>query len=110
VPLLLLILAQAAPAPPAPGPGNLASYFSTADYPKAAIRRREQGTVWFRVEIGPDGRVTRCAVTRSSGSAALDSTTCRLAARRFRYRPATDAAGHPVSDVKDGLKVDWRLP
>jgi protein TonB len=39
--------------------------------------------------------VTGCRVTRSSGSRALDSTTCRLIEQRFRFRPSRDALGRP---------------
>jgi protein TonB len=108
--MLLLLLLAPATAPAPPPPGTLASYFSTADYPKPALKRHEQGTVWFRLEISPQGRVSRCMITRSSGSSALDLATCRLATKRLRYRPATDPAGRPVSDVKEGLRVVWRLP
>lgn len=106
--MLLVLLAQAASPPPAPA--TLASYFSSADYPREAIKRREQGTVVFRIEISPEGRISHCLVTWSSGSSALDQTTCSLATRRLRFKPATDAAGRPASDSIEGLQVTWRLP
>ena len=106
--LLLALLAQAAVAPPSPA--TLASYFRNADYPRKALKRREQGMVVFRIEISTLGRVSRCSVTRSSGSSALDETTCRLATERLRFRPATDGAGRPVSDSIDDLELIWRLP
>lgn len=105
---LLLVFAQAAA--PGPAPGSLASYFKVSDYPRKAIKRREEGTVRFQIDIGPEGRVSRCTVTASSGSALLDSTTCRLAAQRLRFRPARDSAGQPIADTKHDLKVIWRLP
>ncbi len=106
--LLLALLAPAAVAPPSPA--TLASYFSSADYPRKALKRREEGTVVFRIEVSATGRVSRCSVTRSSGSSALDETTCRLAAERLRFRPATDAAGRSRTDSIEGLKLTWRLP
>ena len=75
------------PAPPAPPPppppprtvepararANLRSYFSTTIIPPRAIRAEEQGTTGFRLTVGPDGRVTDCSITASSGSPALDA-------------------------------------
>jgi len=90
-------------------PAALPTYFSSSDYPKEALRHREQGKVGFRVTVGVDGRVAACAITSSSGSRALDETTCRLAAERFHFRPAMDAAGTRVQDWMD-LSVMWVLP
>ena len=115
---LLLVAATAAAAAAAAAPagghkpqrpgGSLASYFTVGDYPAEARRKREQGTVGFRIAIGPDGRVAACDVTASSGSASLDETTCRLVRQRVRFTPARDAQGRPTGDSKD-LEVVWRL-
>lgn len=78
------------------------------DYPRAAIEAGASGTVYLRFVVGADGRVTRCTVTRSSGNAALDQTTCRLIMERFRYRPSRDAQGRPYPDVVTGEHV-WTL-
>ena len=88
---------------------NIANYFSVDDYPAEAIRREEQGRVEFAVEIGPDGRVTRCHVMVSSGSRLLDLRTCQVMLVRARFEPARDAAGNPVADVF-GTSVIWRIP
>jgi protein TonB len=106
--------------PPAPAPSswgsvprrgraNLNSYFSTDDYPAAALRGHEQGTTGFRLTIGTNGRVSDCAITHSSGSLALDATTCRILSTRARYTPARNAAGAFVCDVDWG-EIAWRLP
>jgi periplasmic protein TonB len=113
----------APPAPPAPPPppppavkvqpakarANLASYFSDDDYPQDAIRNEQQGTTGVRLDIGPDGRVTNCTVTSSSGSSSLDSTTCRLLRSRARFTPATDSSGARTSDTTS-TRIVWRLP
>jgi protein TonB len=65
--------------------------------------------VGFAVDVGPSGRVMGCAITRSSGSAALDSATCRLIQSRARFTPALDAGGAPVSDKVAG-RISWVLP
>lgn len=109
----------APPAPPAPpkpvisqaakAKANLASYISDDDYPQSAIRNEEQGTTSFRLSIGPDGRVTDCVITGSSGSSALDTTTCNILKRRARYTPAKLADGSATSSTDSG-RIRWVLP
>jgi TonB family protein len=94
---------------PARARTNLATLFSDEDYPPEAVRNHEQGPVAFRLSVGPDGRPTACAVTGSSGSAVLDSTTCRLLMERAHFEPARDKRGRPISDSVDG-RIIWRLP
>lgn len=76
----------------------LSGEIRTSDYPRAALEAGEEGTVVMRVVVGPKGRVTDCSIVKSSGSAALDSGTCRLVMRRYRYEPGRDAAGRPTYD------------
>lgn len=78
------------------------------DYPAAASRARVGGEVEVRFTIQPTGRVTGCRVTRSSGDAALDATTCRLIQERFRFKPATDAAGDAIASPY-GWRQSWWL-
>lgn len=78
------------------------------DYPAAASRARVGGEVEVRFTIQPTGRVTGCRVTRSSGDAALDTTTCRLIEERFRFKPATNAAGDVVASTY-GWRQNWWL-
>jgi TonB family protein len=94
--------------PPRAG-ANLASYVSNDDYPAEAIRNGEQGTVRFRLTVGIDGRVSSCAIVESSGSASLDSTTCRILTERARFTPATDAEGRPVPDTVTNA-IRWVIP
>ena len=105
--------------PPAPPPAkkvqpararaNLASYVSDEDYPTTAVRNEEQGLTRFRLSVGPDGRVTECTVTASSGSSALDSTTCRLMKQRAKFTPARDSDGKPTGDSVTSA-IRWILP
>jgi protein TonB len=94
---------------PARAKANLTSYFSDDDYPQDAIRNEQQGTTGFRLDVGPDGRVTNCTITSSSGSSSLDSTTCRLLRSRARFTPATDSSGAKTTDSVSG-RIAWRLP
>lgn len=114
-----VITPRAPPAPPAPpaprvsqaarAKGNLPGLFSTDDYPQSAIRNEEQGTTAVRLSIGPDGRVSDCSITSSSGSSALDSATCNILKRRARFTPAKDQAGNPISDTFP-QRIRWELP
>ncbi|TPG52201.1 energy transducer TonB [Sphingomonas glacialis] len=72
------------------------------DYPALALRMRHEGQVRYHAEYGPDGRLTECTITKSSGYPELDAQTCMLAKR--------SAEAHPqISGSKDGT-VKWTLP
>ncbi len=105
-----------APLPPgvtivrAPQPRTkLQQLVSEADYPASALARGEAGRVAFLLDVGENGRVTGCTITSSSGSAALDSTTCRLMRSRARFTPTADSNGMSrAGRVADELI--WTLP
>ena len=110
----------APPAPVAPPPprvqpkqptpkGNPANWATTNDYPTRALREEREGTTSFRVSVGPDGRVTGCSVTSSSGSPDLDDATCANVTRRARFNPATDGEGQPTSGSYSN-RVRWVIP
>ena len=69
------------------------------DYPRGPYEAGIGGTLFVRYTVGVRGRVTDCAVTRSSGNAELDAATCRLIAERFRFKPRRNSAGKPVPAV-----------
>ena len=78
------------------------------DYPPSALNARAQGLVLFAFTVAPNGLLSDCRIVRSSGNRALDDTTCRLAMRRLRYRPAFDTAGNPVPAQVRG-EQSWEL-
>lgn len=86
-----------------------ATWITDADYRSRWVNEELTGTARFRLEIGTDGRVTGCQVTRSTGHAVLDNATCSLVQRRARFTPARDAAGKPAPGVYESAIV-WRLP
>ena len=90
----------------APG---LAAYFSESDYPKAARRWHEEGTVGFKIDIGTDGRVTKCSIIASSGFEDLDKATCRIVIERVRFQPPRDSNGNPLPDSLE-QHIRWALP
>lgn len=94
---------------PARAKANLASYVSDEDYPSSAARNEEQGTTRFRLAVGPDGRVKECTVTSSSGSTALDATTCKLMRQRAKFTPAKNDRGELTSDTVTSA-IRWVLP
>jgi protein TonB len=108
-------VAKADPPPPAKkieparAKANLASYVSDEDYPTTAVRNEEQGTTRFRLVVAPDGKVRECSVTSSSGSSALDATTCRLMKQRARFTPARDSDGRATGDTVASA-IRWVLP
>lgn len=122
-PPMPMIAVPAPPSPPGPralpGPprivpprrllANPNSYISMDDYPASALRANEQGTTSFRVAIGPDGRVTDCLVTSSSGSSTLDQATCRIMRSRARYVPAHDSIQGIPTTGTDAGRITWRL-
>lgn len=85
------------------------TWVTTDDYPDAALRAEEEGSVTVKLAINRGGEVAGCDVVQSSGSVALDTATCRTVRRRARYQPATDQAGQPV-DATDNHTVRWSLP
>lgn len=87
---------------------SVASLISDEDYPASAVRANEQGRTGFRLTISTTGRVSNCVVTNSSGSAMLDSTTCRILRMRARFTPARDVKGEPVEGFYEGA-ITWSL-
>jgi protein TonB len=81
---------------------------NNSDYPKSATAARQGGAVTAHFTVGVDGRASKCRVVKSSGNADIDATTCRLIEQRFRYEPARNKAGQPISDVT-GWQQSWWL-
>lgn len=86
-----------------------ASWVSDRDYPSSAIREEREGVTRFRLTIGPDGRVSGCEITGSSGSADLDAATCSKVSARARFIPALGNDGMPTSGIYTSA-VRWVLP
>ena len=82
---------------------------STRDYPAKSQLDRIGKRVVIVLTVGTDGRVSDCKVYRPSGVPDADATTCKLAKDRFRFRPATDATGQPVSSTY-GWEQRWFAP
>ena len=88
---------------------KIAGELRTKDFPRSGANDRDGKFIVVRYAVGTDGRVSKCRVVQSSGSAEADAITCRLIERRFRYLPAENAAGNPVID-ETGWKQWWWRP
>lgn len=88
---------------------NPGGWVTQDDYPSRDLREGNQGRVSFRLAISPDGRVTGCEITASSGFARLDAATCANVAKRARFDPAQDASGAATSGRYSG-SVRWVIP
>ena len=67
------------------------------NYPLAALRDNAQGSVGLVVSVDPEGRVSKCFVTQSSGHEALDKAACDGMVQFAMFDPARDDAGRPVA-------------
>lgn len=119
-----IVPTAAPPAPPPPPPpppppvakrpnpvpkGNPGNWANTNDYPSRALQQEREGTTGFRVTVGPNGRVTDCSITSSSGHADLDQATCTNVTRRARFDPALDGSGNPTTGTYSN-RVRWQIP
>lgn len=94
----------APPPPPAPvrtqsaepANGDVRQYFDPNNYPEAAVEANASGTAIAHLTIGPDGRVSGCSITKSTGFGVLDSYVCSTL-RRARFTPARDSSGNPTT-------------
>lgn len=104
----LLMNIQTSASDPVP-PRPLSALVSADDYPSQAIANRQSGTVRFRLDVSPAGRVDGCTILHSSRSNVLDASTCRLMQSRARFAPARGPDGQPVAGrVED--EISWVLP
>jgi TonB family protein len=88
---------------PANNPG---SWATTNDYPSRALNQGREGTTAFLLVVNPQGAVTDCVITQSSGHTDLDDATCGSIRRRARFERAP--VGTPVRGYRN--RVTWRIP
>lgn len=78
-------------------PQPIVDRLRTKDLPLQMLPPGEPVAIEVMFEVETDGRVTRCRVERRSRYPAFDQVVCPLIERQYRYRPARDDAGRPVS-------------
>lgn len=74
--------------------------FRNSDFP-ASVRGTGRLRIGVRYAVGPTGRVDRCEIIDPSGYAEVDAMTCRVIVERYRFRPARDAQGIPITEVME---------
>lgn len=65
--------------------------------PPGGRAARTGKAVILALTVNPSGRATACRVYKSSGLPDTDRVACDLAVEKLRFRPATNAAGEPVT-------------
>ncbi|NZA26041.1 energy transducer TonB [Luteimonas sp. SJ-92] len=76
------------------------------DYPVAALRAQEEGTVLLRVQVDAQGNPGDVEIARSSRSRELDRAA-RDAVRRWRFSPALENGQAVASTVE--VPIDFRM-
>jgi TonB family protein len=89
--------------------GSPGSYFGVDAYPPEAVRASQQGRVVATVAVDAAGAPTGCATATSSGSAARDTATWKIAMANLHFTPALDSRGQPTTGSYN-LAVRWVLP
>ncbi len=100
--LLAGSVVAATPATPLP-------WFEFRDYPMKAFEKNQEGITRFQLLVSPDGSIANCKVFSSSGHEELDKTTCFLAEKRVKFRPALDPDGRAVWGVYRSQAI-WAIP
>ena len=76
-------------------------------YPDVSRRRGEEGTVYVRITLTADGRITTVQLDRSSGMARLDEAALS-AVRAWRFTPATRGGQGVSTSVVVPVKFQLR--
>ncbi|HKY82273.1 MAG TPA: energy transducer TonB [Sphingobium sp.] len=74
--------------------------FRNSDFPDSAkgAGRLKTGV---RYAVGPSGRVDQCEIIEPSGYPEVDAMTCRVIIDRYRFKPARDEQGTPITEVME---------
>lgn len=88
---------------------NPGEWITESDYKTSWINRGWAGSAGFRLQVGANGRVEGCQITRSTGHTALDEATCALVTKRARFNPARNGDGDKVSGSYTS-SVLWQIP
>lgn len=74
--------------------------FRNSDFP-ASAKGAGRLKIGVRYAIGPSGRVDQCEIIEPSGYPEVDAMTCHVIVDRYRFKPARDEQGVPVTEVME---------
>ena len=97
------------PPPPAKRAVLIAGGLSDQDFPQAAINFGEGGLVVARFTVDARGDVIDCTTPSKTALPNLSAATCAIIKARFKFKPAQDANGKAVSEVRT-QRITWRPP
>ena len=79
------------------------------NYPPESLRLGEEGDVGVAMDIGADGKINGCQVSKTSGYARLDRAACDIMLVHVtRVNPPTKD-GRRVAAQREG-SIGWRIP
>lgn len=81
--------------------------FRNSDFPSSA-KGAGRLKIGVRYAVGPSGRIDQCEIIDPSGYPEVDAMTCRVIIDRYRFKPARDGQGIPVTEVLEE-DYSWRL-
>lgn len=78
-------------------PARLVSNIPNREYGRLAATGIPSGLVGVMIRVNPDGSVSNCRISRSSGDPSIDALVCQLTLQYVRFDPARDPTGRPVA-------------
>lgn len=84
-------------------------WVTDSDYRTIWINKEMSGTARFTLDVDGAGRVSNCRITQSTGYAELDAATCKLIAKRAKFKPAKDGNGNAATGSY-ASSIRWQLP
>jgi protein TonB len=77
-------------------PARVIRRIPNSEYRRISGGRIPQGSATIAFRVSPDGRLSGCRITRSSGDPTVDGVVCQAASTHMRFSPARDRDGKPV--------------
>ena len=78
-------------------PARMLNKIPDREYRRISGGRLPFGSATIAFRVNPDGRMSGCRITRSSGDPYVDAIVCEAATRHLRFRPARDPNGRAVA-------------
>lgn len=88
------------------GARQIRGRFRNSDFP-ASAKGAGRIKIGVRYAVGPSGVVDQCEIIETSGYPEVDAMTCRVIIDRYRFKPARDGEGVPVTEVMEE-DYSWR--